>query len=338
MLKPAGMARTRGSRPIFWRIVEIHRLIDSGACPSIAYLSERLEVSPRTVQRDIEYLKDLLCAPAIYDRRKSGYRYDGPFTLSQMNLTTGELTVLLAGQRILADLAGTPLADDAHQVMQKLPELLRDEVSVDLDRFNRNISFGLPRVRGDEEALERHFDLLSAAVTQCRTVRMGYYAPSTDEVTCRDVDPYHLRLEAGAWYLIGLCHLRRELRIFAVDRLKELALTDRTFVKDAGFSAHDYFGHSWGIEHGKEYTVKVAFDREQARWVRERVWIEGQRITDTPDGGIILEVRVSGLFSIMRWILGFGEHALVLEPVELKRAIEEAARGILERIRIMIND
>ncbi|MGE5530466.1 MAG: helix-turn-helix transcriptional regulator [Patescibacteria group bacterium] len=330
MITPAAM-RSRGSRPILWRIVEIHRLIESGACPGIALLVEKLEASPRTIQRDIEYLKDLLHAPIVYDRRRGGYRYDGPFTLPRMNLTAGELTVLLIGQRILADLAGTPLADEARQVMHKLPALLSDEVSVDLDRFTQNISFGLPRVRGDQEALARNFDLLSAAVAQCRTVRLGYYAPSTDEVTRREVDPYHLRLEAGAWYLIGWCHLRGEFRTFAVDRIKELALTDRVFEKDPGFSARDYFGHSWGIERGKDCTVKVAFDREQARWVRERVWIEGQKITETPDGGIILEVRVSGVFSIMRWILGFGSHATVLEPVELRRAIEDAARGILAK-------
>lgn len=334
MSKPAGTARKLGSRKILWRIIEIHRLIDAGACPSISALCERFEVSPRTVQRDIEHLKDFLRAPVVYDRTRGGYRYDGPFTLPRLNLTAGELTVLLIGQRILAELAGTPLAEDAQMVMEKLPVLLGEVISVDLDRFSQKISFGLPRVRGDEDLLARHFDLLSEAMANSRTVRMEYYAPSTDEVTCREVDPYHLRLEAGAWYLIGYCHLRGELRIFALDRIRSLAKTDKTFVKPDDFSIRDYLGHSWGIERGAaEYTVKVAFDRERARWVRERVWLEGQRITDLPDGGLILEVKVSGLFSIMRWILGFGRHAVVLEPPELKAAVEAEAEGILAASR-----
>ncbi|NLG85204.1 MAG: WYL domain-containing transcriptional regulator [Firmicutes bacterium] len=334
MFKASARIKRPVTRKPFWRIVEIHRLIEAGAYPSLTALSERFEVSPRTIQRDLELLKDFLRAPLVYDRARGGYRYDGPFTLPRLYLTAGELTVLLIGQRILAELAGTPLAEEAQTVMEKLPVLLGEEVSVDLDRFSQKISFGLPRVRGDEDLLARHFDLLSEAMANSRTVAMEYYAASTDDITHREVDPYHLRLEAGAWYLIGHCHLRGELRIFALDRIRTLSLTGKSFVKPADFSIEDYLGHSWGIERGTaEYTVKVAFDREQARWVRERVWMEGQRTIDLPDGGLILELRVSGLFSIMRWILGFGRHAVVLEPPELKAAIEEEAVGILAACR-----
>lgn len=320
--------RMRGSRPIFGRLYHLHYAIKSGRCPSVVELAAELGVSERTVERDLQQLRDLY-APLVYDRVRGGYRYEGDYGLPQVKLTAGELTVLLIGQRLLSELAGTPFAAAARRVMEKLPFILGEEMSVEAEPFGEEISFGLPRVRGDQDRLGRHFDLLAEAIAHRRTVRMVYHALTRDATTEREVDPYHLRFEAGAWYAIGYCHLRRDLRIFAVDRIKELSLTGKTFERDSDFTIRQYLGLSWGIERGPEYFVRVAFDADQARWVRERVWHETQRLVDTPDGGVILEVKVSGLESIKRWILGFGRHARVLSPPELARMIREEAEGIL---------
>lgn len=325
---PRHPAAAREARPVFTRIHRIHRLVAAGACPSVASLATDLEVSERTIQRDIEQLRNLY-APLVYDRTRNGYRYEGEYSLPRLQLTAGELAVLLIGQRLLADLAGTPFAQAARQVVDKLPLLLDEEVSVDLSPFAEEISFGVPKVRGDAQRLARHFDLLAAAAAQRRTVDMRYYTATRDAVTDRKFDPYHLRNEAGAWYAIGYCHLRDAILIFAVDRIERLALTDARFEKPADFDIKDYLGHSWGLERGREYLVRVAFDAEQARWIRERTWQEGQTLTETPDGGVILAVRVSGLEMIKRWILGFGRHAKVLEPAELAGMVRDEARGIL---------
>lgn len=321
--------RIRHTRPAMYRVMQIHRMLESGRCPGVPEMAERLEVSRRTVERDLEFLRDQLDAPLTYDRFRRGFRYERPYTLPTARLTAGELAVLLIGQRLLADMAGTPLAAAAQQVVEKLPLLLDGEVSVDLNPLSGVMSFGLPRIRGDEERLALHFATLTEAISQRRTVTMRYYAATRDEASLRDVDPYHLRCEAGAWYVIGYCHLRGELRTLAVDRILDMALTEREFELPRTFSIEEYLGHSWGIEHGREYLVRVAFDRQQARWVRERVWQEGQVLEDRPDGGVILQVRASGLDQIKRWILGFGRHARVLEPEELARAVREEAEGIL---------
>ena len=325
MSQRAGQAKIRDARPVIVRLFAIHRALETGECPSAAEIANRLEVSARTVERDLEQLRDFFGAPLIYDRFRRGYRYERPFSLPRASLTAGELAVLLIGQRLLAETAGTPFAGAAQKVIGKLPLLLGEEVSVDPGE----ISFGLPKVRGDRRELEVHFDLLSEAIASQRTVRMKYYAVTRDETLVREVDPYHLRLEAGAWYVIGYCHLRRDLRIFAVDRIEELELTGKRFERASSFTIEQYLGLSWGIESGPLHRVRVAFDPSQSRWIRERIWHEGQRLTETQDGGVILDMQVSGLQSIKRWILGFGRHARVLEPPELVRMVREEAEGIL---------
>ncbi|MGE5560667.1 MAG: helix-turn-helix transcriptional regulator [Chloroflexota bacterium] len=318
-------SRIRETRQVLARVYRLHNALAGGQCPSLSDLAEKLEVSERTVERDLQQLRDL-CGIVVYDRQRRGYRYEGSFRLPPLNISAGELTVLLIGQRLLAEMAGTPFAEAAKTVMAKLPALLRDQVGVDPSHLpTEGISFGVPAVRGDEGRLARHFDQLADAIAHRRTVRLRYYAATRDAISERDVDPYHLRLNDGAWYLIAHCHLRKEIRVFAVDRIVELAITDRHFERPADFDTERYLSLSWGIEHGDERTVKVAFDAEQARWIRERVWLEGQRLTETGDGGVILEVRVSGLESIKRWILSFGSHARALEPEELVEAIRREA-------------
>ncbi|MGE5529302.1 MAG: WYL domain-containing protein [Patescibacteria group bacterium] len=187
----------------------------------------------------------------------------------------------------------------------------------------------MPRVGGKESALVRHFNLLAEAIAHRRAVRLHYYAATSGATTEYRMDPYHLRFEAGAWYLIGYCHLRQDLRIFALDRIRALEFTGDTFERASGFTIEQYLGLSWGIERGPEHLVRVAFDAEQARWIKERIWHAGQKLSDLNDGGVVLEARVSGLEPFKRWILGFGRHARVLEPRELAEAVRREAEGIM---------
>ncbi|NLG85033.1 MAG: WYL domain-containing protein [Firmicutes bacterium] len=319
-----------GSRSTFWRLCRLHYAIKSGDCPNLAQLAAGLGVSPRTVARYLRRLREMY-GPLIYDQARGGYRYDGDYGLPRVKLTAGEVAVLLIGHRLLAELTGTPLATAARQVMEKLPFLLVEEISAEIS-FGKETFYGLSRGRGNDDRSARFFDLLAEAIAHRRTVRMVYYTRSRDATTEREVDPYHLRLEAGAWFMIGYCHLRRDLRIFSLDRIKELALTEKIFERASEFTIRQYLGLNRGNEREAEHVVRVAFDPVQARWIRERIWHDTQKLTDTPDGGVILEIRVKSLEPIKRWVLGFGRRARVLSPPELVRMVREEVEGMVRQM------
>lgn len=107
-------------------------------------------------------------------------------------------------------------------------------------------------------------------------------------------------------------------------------LTDELFQIPKDFKIEDYLKHSWGIERGEPVTVKIRFDNYQARWIRERIWHPSQRLRDLEDGGLIFEAEVAGLREIKQWVLGFGPHAEVLEPLELKEQIRQEIRRMRE--------
>lgn len=311
------------SRLQWHRAYLICDLLRQGRHPNCRTLAERLEVHERTVHRDLTYLRDLLQAPIAYDARRRGYHLIEPgWSMPPVRLAEGEAVALLLGLSALAAYRGTGLEGPLRSLIDKLPLLLPDHVSVDPGDLVADVSFMVEPPRGDQERVAAAFAALRVAIEASHRVEMTYYTPSRDEVTVRRVDPYHLRHFEGAWYLVGFCHLRGAYRTFALDRIQQLAVLDETFSRRGDFSPETYFGESWRLERGAEkQRVVIRFDPYQARWVRGRTWHPTQETVEEPDGSLTLAFTVTGLGEVQRWVLQFGAHAEVLAPPELREAV-----------------
>ncbi|RJQ32053.1 MAG: WYL domain-containing transcriptional regulator [Peptococcaceae bacterium] len=318
------------NRPRIHRIFFIHKQVKVGRYPNGPALAAELEVSIRTIQRDIAYIRDLMQAPLEYDRNKNGFYYTGPFEMPPLTLTEGEQVALFLGQKLLRQCAGTPLEEPIRSAFEKICLYLPQGISVDLNLLEQIFSFDVQPLRGDEQRLAQVYRLLSQAIEKRNTVEMEYYTASRDDQTRRRVDPYHLRYYGGAWYLIAYCHLRREVRVFALDRIREAGLLEDNFEIEPGFNLESYFGSSLGIERGgPAEEVVVLFDSYQARWIQERKWHASQETELKPDGSLLLCLKVSGLSEVKRWLLSFGAHARVLEPPSLREEIRREAGAMM---------
>ena len=317
------------SRQSFTRIYFIHRWIAAGRYPNVSYIAGRLEVSPRTIERDIQILRDILGAPITYDTWHKGYRYEGSFSLPPMQLTEGELLTLYLGQRLLAQFGGTPFGQIVQGALAKLKLMLPEHLTVDIAILDQGISFDVEPLRGDAELLAQICGDILSAIREYRSLKITYYTASRDAVSDRLVDPYHLHFYNGAWYLIAYCHSRCEVRLFAVDRIRQWQVTDNAFVISPDFSLETYLENSLGIERGpKVYEVAIRFQPEQARWIKERLWHPGQMLEELADGALVLKMQLSGLQEARRWVLSFGCHAEVLSPPELRQEMAREARAL----------
>lgn len=324
---PGGLNRAR-----FGRIYVIDREVRRGRYPSIKWLAEKLEVTTRTIQRDVAYMRDQLGAPLEWDSARKGYTYGGrekEFTLPQLHLTEGELIALYLGQKLLSQYSGTPYEEPIRSAFEKVCLLLPETVSVDLSLVDQIVSFNVEPIRGDEEKVLAIYSALAGAIANKRIVWMRYYSASSDKVAEREVDPYHLRFYEGAWYLIGYCHLRKEVRTFALDRILDIKVTEDGFDFPASFSLHDYLKDAFGLERGpRPVEVVILFDAHEARWIRERVWHPSQDVEIRPDGSLLLRLKVSGLGDIKRWLIGFGAHAQIISPPSLRQEVAEEIRAL----------
>jgi len=135
------------------------------------------------------------------------------------------------------------------------------------------------------------------------------------------VDPYHLASVDGQWYLVGFCHLRGDVRMFAPGRIRALEVTGATFEPPADFRIDDYLARSFAVMRGgegEEYRVRLRFTGEAVRYVRERTWHPSQAIEADPGGGLILSLTVGHLREVERFVLSWGSDCRVLGPSELR--------------------
>ena len=318
------------SRPPLRRIMGIDQAVRSGGWPNATTLAAEFEVDPKTVRRDIAYLRDQLNAPLEYDPARFGYFYREPsFRLPFFQLTEGELVAVLLAERVLRQYRGTPFEADLRRAFAKVTELLPDAVSVRLDAVADCLSV-LPAVETTYDP--ETFAAVARAAVGRRGVEMVYWTAGRNATTSRGFDPYTLMLRDDGWYAVGRCHHRDEVLVFALQRVRSVRETGETFDRPAGFRVEDYMGGSFRTVRGDgRHRVALQFTPESAGRVAEKRWHPSQATEPTPDGGLILRFEVSDLREVKRWVMFWGADCRVLEPEELRDSIVDESKAALCR-------
>jgi predicted DNA-binding transcriptional regulator YafY len=225
-------------------------------------------------------------------------------------------------------LEGTPFEANLRQAIAKLSTMLPDGVSVRLDAMADLLAV-LPAARPyyDPEA----FCALSTAVVCRRRVEMVYWTADRNETTRREFDPYDLVLIEDGWFAVGYCHLRKAIRMFAVQRVRSVRDTSATFDRPVDFRLDDYMQGSFRAVRGDgDHEVVLRFTSEVAGRITEKQWHPSQTLEHQPDGSLIVRFRLSSTVEIKRWILGFGASVLVLEPESLRAEIATDLKQLIK--------
>ena len=326
--QPNPMPRDTGhSRPPLERMMQIHAHLKDRHFPNCRKIAQQLEVSPKTIQRDIDFMRYRLALPIEYDPLRFGFYYSEPVTsFPNIEVSEGEITALFIAQKALAQYQGTPFEQPLRTAFRKITDGLTDRVSFSWSDLDKVISF---RSAGTSPAHLETFEAVSKAVLRSVEIYFNYRKLQGREFELRLLRPYHLACLENQWYLFGHDLGRRQLRTFALPRMRDVRLTSTRFHRPADFSIGKLLRGSFGAHSGnKKHRIKLQFDPFAARLVAERTWHESQIIHSKRDGSIILELELTGLEEIERWILSWGSHVRILAPSELVKVVREAARAI----------
>jgi len=160
---------------------------------------------------------------------------------------------------------------------------------------------------------------------------MRYYSASRDATTRRKVDPYHLWFAAGALYLIGNCHMRGDVGMFAVDRIPSLVTTNHPCQMLLGFDVEAYVRDALVVMRGGPHIeVELSFDRKTSAGAKDRTWHPSQAATVDKQGCLTLVLQVAETPEPVGWILSFGPGVRVLRPDSLRRKVQAAAAEIAQ--------
>lgn len=305
MAPPRRMPQTR---PPLARMLRIHALLQKGKYPNCATLARQLEISTKTAQRDIEFMRDRLELPVDYDRMRHGYYYTEEVTnFPTVQVSEGEVVALLVAQKAMEQYRGTPFEKTLRRAVEKLAAGLEEEISLGqadiLDTFSFH-AFGIAPV---EPAV---FERLARAVRARREVTFDYTKPRTGRTETRRVQPWHLANLEQCWYLIARDPAKDAVRHFALPRIKAVRVEQKTFRRPAEFSPREYFATAFGpYAGGKPQEVRIEFDATAAPFIKERVWHPSQKLEPLPDGPLILTMKVARLEPVENWVRSWGGRA-----------------------------
>jgi proteasome accessory factor B len=316
------------SRPPLERMLRIHQSLQAGKFPNASALARELEVSTKSIHRDLDFMRDRLNLPIEFDSTRNGYFYDGEVSaFPTLQITEGELFALVVAEKALQQYRGTSFEKPLLSAIKKMEQALPDTISLNLADIERTISF---RTRAEQILDLEIFDMLAKAASRREQIELAYRKPGQTKPEARVVDPYHLANINGEWYLFAFDHARKDIRTFAPARIKSVKPTGKTFERPQKFSLEKRLRDSFGVHSGQgEHEVVIRFNPRAADYVREKKWHESQQLHELKSGGVELQLKLSSLAEIERWVLSWGGDAKVLKPHELAESVREAARKIL---------
>ena len=312
------------------RLLRLITLLQGGRNYSAADLAGELEVSKRTVYRDLNML-ELAHIPYYFDPDTGGYRISGHFFLPPINLTLAEALSMLAMSGRIAGAGNIPILGHGARAAVKLegalPHTIRGYVGSVLDKMR--VSLG---PLADHDGLDSQFDTLSGAVVDRRICVMSYHSVYEKKTIRLEIKPLKLLFMGRAWYLIAYSKMHRETRTFKLSRIEKIAVTQRVFTKPRDLDLDGHFGNAWSmIPEGKEYRVHLRFTPRVATNVSEVRWHKTQKTSFRDDGSLDYRVTVDGLGEITWWILGYGDEVEVMSPVRLRKSVIGVARSVLSK-------
>ncbi len=308
--------------------MRLHEKLKAGQFPNCRNLAEEFEVSTKTIQRDIDFMRDRLNMPIAYDQLHFGFAYTEPVTnFPSIEVTEGEIVALFVAQKAMELYKGTPFERSLKTAFRKITEGLKDTVAFHWGEVDSSISF---RGLGTSVADLELFEAVSRAVLDSHELDFEYKKLGGSQYEARRAQPYHLGCVENQWYLFGYDLARQQLRTFALPRMRKVRNMNARFKRPADFSISKHLGDSFGVFTGKaNHRVRIHFDAFASRLVGERHWHSSQKIKQLPGGEIELTLDLGSLEEVKRWILSWGEHATALEPPALVTQIKEVAESLV---------
>ena len=313
------------------RFYRIDGLLRERGVVSIGTFLEELEVSRATFKRDLEYLRDRLHAPIGWDRAAGGYRFTEPspaaprYALPGLWLNEAEIRALLALRELLEKVHPGLLGPHVEPLIERARALLGSDGGATSEVIRRVRILHAPR----REVGSAEFATICEALLSRRRVRVVHYSRPRDETLERTLSPQRLVHYRENWYLDAWCHLRRGLRSFALDCIRNAAVEDEPAREIADTTLDRALGAGYGIFAGKgrPLLARLRFTERQARWVADEVWHSRQHGAFDARGRYTLKVPYTDSRELVMNVLKYGPEVEVLGPPSLRAEVAGALRA-----------
>jgi len=316
------------------RFYKIDQMLASRGVVPVTTFLEELNVSLATFKRDLEYLRDRLNAPIVWERDLGGYRYeqgnsDGPtFALPGIWFNASETHALLLMQKLLVDIQPGLLTQHIDPLQSRLKALLGSA-----DHSAEEVEKRFRLLHASKRVMPlKNFEAISTATLSRKRIKITHYSRERNEKSERLISPQQIVFYRDNWYVDAWCHLREGIRTFSIDAISEAEPVDAAAKEISKTALKDYFEKGYGIFSGtKVQWAKIRFSAARARWIANEMWHPEQRSSYADDGSYVLEVPFSDERELLMDVLRHGDEAEVIGPSSLRKRIKSVLMATAEK-------
>ena len=307
--------------------IKLLRILYSRKQPvNITELAGDLETNPRNIP---EYVKELRLIGFDIEPvhgKYGGYVLNRESTFPAVRLSDAEREAFMAGFEYLLLRNDFMEIENYKKAMQKVASAIINRDSI-MDETM--LAYHFPLAMPQEELEKRYF-----AIQQCilnKTVLDIEYLTQKNEVTKRSIHPYKLFMYNNAWFVLGFDESKGAILYFKLNRIQNFTVQHRKFVQLLTYKESDYLDEYGMKNNGEWYPIKLKLTGNYAMLVKERIYGKDQTLEEVDNKTTILSVKMQNRDSILKFVLGFGEHCEILEPVWLQEALVKTLDTLYER-------
>lgn len=286
---------------------------------SAVYLQERLECSSATLYRLIAELRDQFNAPII---SKKGFFYDpnAQFSLPGVRLNMEETNGLLMAAQILEDLQSDALNQSLSRIISNIEKVLQTK-----GLNNRKLVKIIPALSRKPNPIT--FQTILNALNKNKKLKLTYQSRNSEQVTERLVSPQRFTSYKNAWYLDAYCHLRDDIRLFALENITNCEPDIEASKTLDNKKLRDHYAQTYGIFAGEaKHTAEIQFNTTLAPWVKNIHWHSAQTIKTIDHNHILMTLPYNHSDELIADILHFGPAAKIIGPKSLKDKLIETLK------------
>ena len=306
------------------RFYRIDQLLNERRFATFVQLQDELGISRATLKRDLQYLRERLNAPIVFDREAGGYRFDTPdryaprYELPGLWFNASEIHALLTMQHLLEEVQPGLLGPHIAPLLARLKSLLGSHDDAPEEVAQRIRILHAAKRRMDL----RYFEVLASALLNRKRLLLRHFNRKSGEEVDREVSPQRLVYYRDNWYLDAWCHLRKDIRSFAVDAIRHASVSEKKAKSLSDRDLDAVLGAGYGIFGGRKVQwATLRFTPERARWVAAEEWHPQQKTHFEPDGSYVMEIPYSAEPELLMDVLRHVPEVQVLGPASLRQRL-----------------
>jgi predicted DNA-binding transcriptional regulator YafY len=292
-------------------------------------IADKFSISLRTVYRDVKALEE--AGVPVIGEAGTGYRLMEGYKLPPVMFNQDEATALLTASKLVQSKTDAGISKHYTAALDKIRAILRHSEKDHIEGIDDHIAVMTHPTFVHQPASELHLQSILKSISSSSVIEIHYTSLEKNETTRRKIEPVGIYYLGNHWYLVAFCQMRNDYRNFRTDKIKQLTITPETVSR-----IHPPLQSFMNQVSAERQVTKVVIDvdPEIIKHLGEQKYYNGFLKEENAGDYVRMTFLSGSLMGFSRWFMLFGDHAKIIEPVELNDMVAEIAENILKKLEI----